>query len=409
MADNKRQHYVPKSTLRYFALDLVSNTKPRQIRLINIATQKVIPVASLKDQCYRDYFYGKNLAIEKALSTMEGYFAHLIRRMLTTRSIDERDGWHLIQMVALQKARTLRAEEEYNSMIDRMMKLLMYNRIDEHALRSVKVELKDAANQNVAFALAMSPLLLDLKRFLVVNETATPFVIADNPVVSTNWFGRKKNPYRMAGMTRAGLQMFLPLSPNFALLLHDGNTYVSDANNGIITIRTREEAAALNELQWLNAHKNVYLPPTFSQDDLDAIMATERPTGPLVGFTRAERTGDDGPFRATDKDEFAAPAEGAKSELVVFSAPLLPKDIRLRAIRIRNKPKYFDDGSAGSFQRDPVWEKIVRQYAERVRSKEATLSGFMEYVSNHPLERQIGPWLKRAVRRVGRQESRKGV
>jgi hypothetical protein len=404
MADNKRQHYVPKSTLRYFAVDYGSNPKPRQIRLVNIASRKVIPNASLKEQCYRDYFYGKNLAIEKALGDIEGYFANLIRKMLTTRSIDERDGWHLVQMVALQKARTRRAEEEYNSMTDRMMKLLMYNRIEEKALRSVKIGIKDAANQNVAFTLAISPLLLDLKRFLVVNETATPFVIADNPVVSTNWFGRKKDAERMSGMTRAGLQMCLPLSPKFALLLHDSNVYISDAKNNIITIRRPEEAAALNELQWLNAHKNVYLPPKFSQGDLEAMMAIERSTGPLTGLTRAERIGDEGAFLVTDKDEFTAPTEGVKSELVIVSAPVLPKDVRLRAIKIRNKPQYFDDGSAGSFQRDPIWEEIVLEYAQRVRSKGASLSNLMRYVSDHPLEPHIGPWLKRASRRVARQK-----
>ena len=398
---------MPKSTLRYFASDLGSkHSKPRQIRLVNIARQKVIPSASLKEQCYRDYFYGKNLAAEKALGDVEGYFANLVRKMMTTCSIDERDGWHLTQMVALQKARTLRAEEEHNSMIDRIMKLIMYNRIDEKDLRSVKIELKHASNLNVALALAASPLLLDLKRFLVVNETTTPFVIADNPVVSTNWFGRKKDPDRMAGMTRAGLQMCLPLSPKFALLLHDSNVYISDAKNNIIMIRRREEAAALNELQWLNAHKNVYLPPTFSQGDLEDMMAIERPTGPLAGFIRAENFGDDDSFLVTDKDEFSAPTEGVKSELVIISAPVLPKDIRLRAVKIRNKPQYFDDGSAGSFQRDTVWEEIVFQHVERVMSEEATFSNFMEYVSNHPLEPQIGRWLKRAGRRVDSQKLR---
>ncbi|MFY8105533.1 MAG: DUF4238 domain-containing protein, partial [Elstera sp.] len=118
MADNKRQHYVPKSTLRYFASDF-GVKKPRQIRLFNIASQKIIPNASLKEQCYRDYFYGKNLAIEKSLADMEGYFAALVRKMINTRSIDERDGWQLIQMVALQKSRTLRSEEEINNMTNR--------------------------------------------------------------------------------------------------------------------------------------------------------------------------------------------------------------------------------------------------------------------------------------------------
>lgn len=142
-----------------------------------------MPRASLKEQCYQDYFYGKNLAIERAFGELEGYFASLVRKMMGSCSIDERDGWHLVQMITLQKARTLRAEEEMNSMIDRMMKMVMYNRIDEQALRSVKIGMKDAASQNVAFALAMSPLLLDLKRFLVINKTGTPFVIADNPVI----------------------------------------------------------------------------------------------------------------------------------------------------------------------------------------------------------------------------------
>lgn len=404
MADNKRQHYVPKSTLRYFALDFASSPKPRRIRLVNIASRKVIGSASLREQCYRDYFYGKNLAIEKALGDLEGFFADLVRNMMKTRSIDERDGWHLVQMIALQKARTLRAEQEYNSMTDRLMKLVMYNRFDEQTLRSVKIGLKDSPNQNVAFALAMSPLLLDLKRFLVINETATPFVIADNPVVSTNWFGRKIDPDRMAGMTRSGLQMFLPLSPKFALLLHDSNVYSSDAKGNVITIRRRDEAAALNNLQWLNAHKNVYLPQALLDDYIAAMMAIERPTGPLAGFTRAERLGDEDSYQVTVKDEFTAPSEGVKSEIVIISAPVLSKDIRLRAIRIRNKPQYYDDGSSDSLQRDPVWQEIVRQYAERVTKNEAILSNFLEYVETHPLEPRIGPWLKRAARRVGRQK-----
>lgn len=208
----------------------------------------------------------------------------------------------------------------------------------------------------------------------------------------------------MAGMTRAGLQMFMPLSPGFGLLLHDGNVYSSDAPGNVFTIRRREEVMALNELQWLNAHKNVYLPPSLTPNDLSAMMAVERAVGPLSGFKRAEQLGGEETFLLTEKDEFAAPSEGVRSEIVMVAAPILPKDIRLRAIRIRSKPTFFDDGSAGSFQRDPVWEKIVRDYAERVRAGEASLSNFMEHLSDHPLEPHIGPWLRRAERRFIRRK-----
>jgi hypothetical protein len=400
MADNKRQHYVPKSTLRYFASDFGIKQKPRQIRLFNIANQKIIPNAPLKEQCYGDYFYGKNLAIEKSLGDMEGYFAALVRKMINTRSIDERDGWHLIQMVALQKSRTLRSEEEINIMTNRMMKFLMHGHLEENSIRNINIIIKNSINHSVLINLTNSPILLDLKRFLIVNETTTPFVIADNPVVSTNWFGRKKDPSRMAGMTRAGLQMCLPLSPKFALLLHDSNVYISDENNNVITIRRREDVTALNELQWLNAHKNIYLPPAFSLNDLEAMIVSKRLTGPLVGLTRAEKVGDGESFLVTDKDEFTAPTKGVKSELVVISAPVLPKDVRLRAIKIREKPKYFDDGSMGSFERDPVWREIVSEYARYVINRENNLLDFIEYMSNHPLISQVGPWFKRFIPRT---------
>lgn len=287
-------------------------------------------------------------------------------------------------------------------MTNRMTKLLMHGHLDENSMRNINIIVKDCINHSISINLKHSPLLLDLKRFLIVNETTTPFVIADNPVVSTNWFGRKKDPRRMAGITRAGLQMCLPLSPKFALLLHDSNVYISEERNNVITIKKREDVKILNELQWLNAHKNVYLPPNFSQNDLEAMIVSKRLSGPLIGITRAEKVGDSDSFMVTDKDEFAAPTKGVKSELVAFSASVLPKDIRLQAIKIREKPKYFDDGSMGSFERDPVWQEIVSDYARYARNSENNLSNFIEHMSNHPLVSQIGPWFKRAIRRANK-------
>lgn len=403
MADNKRQHYVPKSLLRRFAVDFETKRKPRQINLVNLASGKIVRGASLSEQCYVDYFYGKSLLIEKALGQLEGSHAELTRKIIENRSIEDCDGWSIVQMLILQKARTLRAEEEYNSMAEKMARLWLHGRVSEEALRSVKIRLKNAANHNVATTLAVCPILFDLKRFLIINETATPFIIADNPVVQTNWFGRVRDPRRMGGLTRAGLQMLMPLSPRFAVLLHDPNVYGADADGNVIRLKRREEVVALNELQWLNAHQNVYFPPSFASDDLDSIMRVSRAGNVLSNFMRVERIGDSKGWEMTDKDEFAPPSEGVTSELVLVSGSSLPRDIRLRAVRIRSQPRYHDDGSLGSFVRDPIWEMIVDDFARMAPTQEITLSDFWDFVAEHPYESQIGTWLRKSARRGRRQ------
>ena len=395
---------MPKSTLRYFAYDLGRQPKARQINLVNIQRRKVVLKASLGEQCYKDYFYGKNTAIEKALGQVEGHFSSLVRKMIDTRSIDERDGWHLIQMVMLQKARTLRAEEELNGMVDKLVKLLMYNRIDEHVLRKTRIGIKDAVNYNVGHALALSPLMLDLKQFLIVNETAVPFVIADNPVVSTNWFGRRHFPQRAVGLTRSGLQIVLPLSPQFALMLHDSNVYTTTSDRNVIYIKKSTEVVELNKLQWLNAYKNVYFPPTLRNDLLEEMMNVAREEGDLFNFRRMERIGEGSGYHITDKDEFSAPSNGISSEIIYTSAKCLPKDVRLRAVRMRDKPIFHDDGSLRSPQRDPAWENIVNDFARRVTADGAKLTQFWDFVERHPSAPSIGSWFGRAQRRSERRQ-----
>jgi Protein of unknown function (DUF4238) len=63
MPNNKRQHYVPKSTLKHFAYDEAQ----RRINIININLGKIIRGASLRYQCYRDYFYWKTENVEQSL------------------------------------------------------------------------------------------------------------------------------------------------------------------------------------------------------------------------------------------------------------------------------------------------------------------------------------------------------
>jgi hypothetical protein len=147
-------------------------------------------------------------------------------------------------------------------MANKIMKLMLFNRISETLLRQAKIKIDNVAVLMVATTLSMSPIMLDLKQFMLINETPLPFIISDNPAVFRNWFFRRTFPGRPSeGMKRSGLQVYLPLSPKFALLLHDSDVYMTKNENGNVVLRNSSDIKSLNSLQWLNAYANIYPPP----------------------------------------------------------------------------------------------------------------------------------------------------
>ena len=65
MTKVERHHYVPRLLLRNFSAD------GRSINMFNIARRLHVPRASIGDQCYRNYFHGKDTKIERALGAIQ--------------------------------------------------------------------------------------------------------------------------------------------------------------------------------------------------------------------------------------------------------------------------------------------------------------------------------------------------
>ena len=76
MPANKKHHYVPRFYLKRFARN------GNSLNLYNFRLARSIPDVNLKNQCYRDYMYGKEGDQEQCLSQLEGAFAQLLRYML---------------------------------------------------------------------------------------------------------------------------------------------------------------------------------------------------------------------------------------------------------------------------------------------------------------------------------------
>lgn len=82
MATNKNQHFVPRCYLRPFSLD----EEKKIINLINLRQKKLITNAALKHQCSKDYFYGTDAQLEKAIQMIETGYASTLQSLLASSS-----------------------------------------------------------------------------------------------------------------------------------------------------------------------------------------------------------------------------------------------------------------------------------------------------------------------------------
>ena len=78
MATNKNQHFVPRCHLRPFS----KAGEGAAINLYNIDRKRFIQDAPVKNQCSRDYFYGKDQVLEKAIQSVEGTYAQTLSNIL---------------------------------------------------------------------------------------------------------------------------------------------------------------------------------------------------------------------------------------------------------------------------------------------------------------------------------------
>lgn len=108
MAENKKQHYVPKTYLKHF-----SNGKVFSV--LNIGNDVIYENVSYASQCYENYFYGNDLGWEKRLNALESQWGVVLDKVCRGENIDNNDKSILKQFSVYQYNRTL-AREQFNIM-----------------------------------------------------------------------------------------------------------------------------------------------------------------------------------------------------------------------------------------------------------------------------------------------------
>jgi len=106
MPQNKKHHYVPKFYLKRFT------PNERLINIYNLKAKRKILGASLSDQCYKDYMYGKDGQTEGALSQIEGEVSALFKKIDEIESLPKpmtEEHLTLLVHILIQHGRTMYA------------------------------------------------------------------------------------------------------------------------------------------------------------------------------------------------------------------------------------------------------------------------------------------------------------
>jgi hypothetical protein len=142
---------------------------------------------------------------------------------------------------------------------------------------------------------------------LLVNKTPYKFITSDNPVAKTNQYLLGAFDGGVAGWATTGLQVFVPISPELIVVFYDGKIYkVGNRKQDIVDVSSQADIKALNTLQLLNAHQNVYFQNASQGAEVSALFnrcshlrAKEKTATRIVEAT--DKTGAQGELQHTYK------------------------------------------------------------------------------------------------------------
>jgi hypothetical protein len=351
-----RHHYVPKLYLRNFA------SAHRRINILNLKKGEFHQDGSLKDQCFRPKFYGKDDDVENHLMNIEGLVAPTLSSIikgsvLPKPSSDEHK--HLLIFVALQILRTGVAAD---SVAEGLNKVIDNVAPRDKDMTANKEAYLTESNEAVLLLLQNYPLIAmcldDLGMLLLINKTAEGFVTSDNPIVQYNQYleGLKMGT---TGALRRGLQLFLPLSPKHLILFYDTHIYkLLSKNKPSLDVSNPNDVFTLNLLQAINADKVVL----FSR--WEEVGKLRQVLNKSVRFRRNEL--------ARVEEYFAEDDPQHHSLLQMYSVPLNIK-LSLSFMRLRRRVQGIPRNERAIEYRKPIGpentssagNKAVRKFVRR--------------------------------------------
>jgi hypothetical protein len=252
LAENKKQHYVPKTYLKHF-----SNGKVFSV--LNVDNDMIYEDVSYASQCYENYFYGNNLVWEKRLNSMEKQWGMVLDKICRGENIDDNDKTLLKQFSIYQYNRTV-AREQFNitSYIENLREtakvILQRNEIsDEDFGDFLEQKAKEITSPEKSLEMveSLEELINDLEVIVIDCISETKLISSDAPVICINPF----EPHGV-GFGCMGLLIFFPVSDTKLVVIYDVKMYKSNSNISVIS--DKQEIHNLNAYQYISAERIIY-------------------------------------------------------------------------------------------------------------------------------------------------------
>lgn len=225
------------------------------INLFNVDRSLVVKNAPVKNQCSRDYFYGEDLRLERALQSSEGAYAQGLSTILKPGYcvVDEHRQL-LLRFWLLQHLRTEAASQRALEMSAGMEKIV------GSPIEGFRPSIKEAVQMAMRTFVQTMDIVDDLKVCLIRNRTTLPFFTSDDPAVLTNrWSMEDDRTFgRSHGLQSAGALLILPLSPRVLCLAYDGDVYSVPHSGGWVEVKRERDIHAYNQHQFFNCRANIY-------------------------------------------------------------------------------------------------------------------------------------------------------
>lgn len=352
MASNKSQHYVPQFYLKRFSVDVMK----RSINVFNLKVSKLICGASIRGQCAKRYFYGKDLAVEEVLSKQESEISTITRHIINENklpAVNSSDYISLVNFILFQRLRTLAAEQDVNAFLDSMFSAVLSkdprfkDKINDYRIRyETSVVLSIGTMSSISFVAS------DLQCLLVQNESRTSFLTSDNPVYYDNRYMKKRNVYGShTGLASIGLRIFFPLSPSKLVILFDPAIYeIENNSSGTLIVNDHHTVWGINQLQFAGAVNNIYCDNSFTGKDLLYYMNRSLEIRKMKKHVSNEYISNENP----------------NSSLFEFSNQDPKCSLDLEFLIIKNKALELSLPKSMSKVRDPAFLQLIREFDELV-------------------------------------------
>lgn len=352
MPQNKNQHFVPKTYLKRFS---VPSTRNRAIHLVNLVNEQVAFGASLAGQCQRPYLHGKDPTLERQLGIIEGSYSLVISK-LTRREELSRDDQHALRLFTFfQRSRTVAWAQRMNSSLRDTLQPIL-NGAPTSSWPPIP-----STNETVLLGLSAAVKSLkyvdDLKFCVFENTTNIDLITSDNPVVLNNRWSHQSGEIQVIGYASSGLIVIMPVTPRILVAYFDSGVYSCPGDHSYRRrISNNRDIHALNELQVLNADRNVYFSKEESEPDVLPIISASREDRVSIWsrhtFLVEDPMGRDALIEGKRYRGVTAENLKPKQSYVASFSQVSPVPKRwFSLIRVKPRPRFFDTGTGAGIVR----------------------------------------------------------